>query len=81
MSPGICEIDIHNLNQHQARVRIESQLRRADRAVYILRIIHGYNQGTALKDMVRAEFGGNPKVRRIAAGSNTGVTAVILREL
>ena len=41
MSPGIWEIDIHNLNQYQAKVRIESLLRRADRAVYILRIIHG----------------------------------------
>ena len=81
MSPGIWEIDIHNLNQYQAQVRIESLLRRADRAVYILRIIHGYNQGTALKDMIRAQFSGHPKVKRIAPGSNPGVTDLILREL
>ena len=81
MSPGICEIDIHNLNQYQAKIRIESQLRRADRAVYVLRIIHGYNQGTVLKDMIRTEFSGHPKVKRIAPGFNPGVTELILREL
>ena len=68
-------------DRYQARVRIESQLRRADGAVYILRVIHGYNQGTAIKDMVRSEFSTNPKVKRIAAGSNPGVTDLILREL
>ena len=81
MSPGIWEIDIHNLNQYQAKIRIESQLRRADRAVYVLRIIHGYNQGTALRDMIRTQFSGHQKVKRIVPGSNPGVTELILREL
>ena len=43
-------------------------------------MIHGCNSGTALMEFVRAEYAAHPKVRRIAAGNNRGVTELVLRE-
>ena len=80
-SAGIVEIDIHGMNKYQAKTFIESRLKKADKSVYRLRIIHGYHSGTELRDMVRKELGTNKKVLRIEMGLNPGETDLILREL
>lgn len=78
---GIVEIDLHRLTQVQSRTAIDAALRRADRSVYRLRIIHGFNGGTALRDMIRREYGKHPKVIRVEIGLNQGCTDLVLREL
>ena len=80
MYEAIVEIDLHGRNSYQARVAIDAALRRASAATCRIRIIHGCNSGTALMDFIRSEYAGHPKVRRIAAGYNQGVTELILRE-
>ena len=77
---GIIEVDLHGKNQYQARVAIASTLRRAGVGVYRVRIVHGFNNGTALRDLVRQEFAVHPKVLRIEHGLNAGVTELVLRE-
>ena len=77
---GIVELDIHGKNQYQARVAIDAVLRRANNGTYRIRIIHGCNNGTALRDMVRTAYVTHPKVRRTAKGQNDGITELILRE-
>lgn len=79
-SSSIITIDVHGMTQYQAQVAINAQLRRAPSAVYRLRIIHGYHGGTALRDMIRREYGKNPKVKRIEFGMNQGETDLVLRE-
>jgi DNA-nicking Smr family endonuclease len=81
MNAGIKEIDIHGLNKAQAKVVIDSQLKRAASDVYRLRIIHGYRGGTELRDMVRSVYRKHPKVLRISIGLNQGETDLVLREL
>ncbi len=61
MQQGLLELDIHGMNKHQAKVFIDSRLRRADTSVYRVRIIHGYRGGTELRDMVRLEYQGPPQ--------------------
>lgn len=78
---GIVVLDIHGLKVNQAGTLIESQIKRAGRGVYRIRIIHGYRGGTALRDMVRSRFAGYPKVIRVEFGLNPGETDLILREL
>ena len=78
---GIIEVDLHGMTQVQARVAVESALKRASKSVYRLRLIHGYNNGTALRDMLRKEFAGHKKVLRIELGMNPGITDLVLREL
>ncbi len=80
-SAGIVELDIHGMNKYQAKIFIESRLKKADKSVYKLKIIHGYHGGTELRDMVRKEIGQNKKVLRVEMGLNQGETDLVLREL
>ena len=78
---GIVELDIHGMTKRQAKVYIESRLRRCGRDVYRLRVIHGYRGGTEHRDMVRQELSRHPKVLRVEVGLNPGETDLVLREL
>lgn len=81
MNDAIVRVDLHGKNQYQARIALDSALRRADSGVYRIRVIHGYNSGTVLKNMVMTEYKNHPKVKRIVGGTNLGETDLILREL
>ncbi|RDU23340.1 Smr/MutS family protein [Anaerosacchariphilus polymeriproducens] len=81
MNTGILEIDIHTMNQFQAKVMIDSSLKKVRADIYRIRIVHGYHGGTVLRDMVRKVYKGHPKVKRIEVGINQGETDLILREL
>lgn len=80
MNAGMIELDLHGKNKYQARVALDSALRRAGGGVYRIRVIHGHTLGTELRDMVRAEYAGHPRVARIAKGQNDGQTDLILKE-
>ena len=78
---GFQQVDVHGMNRAQAFVAIDALLRRADGAVYTVRVIHGYRGGTVLRDAIRAHYKNHPKVKRIELGINPGETDLILREL
>ena len=80
ISAGILELDLHGKNEYQAKVAIDAALRRAKAGTYRLRLIHGYNSGTALGDMIRREYGKKPGVLRVELGLNRGETDLVLRE-
>lgn len=80
MGLGIKPIDLHGLNLYKAKVKIDSELRKAGKDVYRLRVIHGFNSGTDIKNAIR-EYSSHPKVKRITPGSNPGETDLVLREL
>lgn len=79
MTGGIVEIDLHGCNVHQAQVAIDAALRRS-KGVYRIRLIHGYNGGQALKEMIRSRYGKHPGVLRLEFGLNRGQTELVLRE-
>ncbi len=80
MYESIVEIDLHGRNSYQARIAIDAALRRANAAVYRIRVVHGCNSGTALRDFVRSEYARHPRVLRVAGGPNPGITELVLRE-
>lgn len=80
-STGILELDIHGMTKFQAKVCIDSQLRKAKSDIYRIRVIHGYHTGTELKDMVHKSYRSHPKVIRIEIGLNLGITELVLRDL
>ena len=80
MQTGIMELDIHGMNTTQAKACIDSALRRASAATYRIRIIHGYQHGTGLRDMIRKDYRKHPKVLRLELGLNQGQTDLVLRE-
>ncbi|MEG2234489.1 MAG: Smr/MutS family protein [Oscillospiraceae bacterium] len=77
-SAGIVTVDLHGKNSYQAGVMIDSALRKS-RGLYRLRIIHGYNNGTILKAMVKEKYAEHPSVLRFEY-VNEGVTDIILKE-
>ena len=74
---GVIGIDLHGKNEYQAKITIDAALRRAKAGTYRLRIVHGYNSGTVLRDMVRREYAG--RVLRVIP-LDQGRTDLVLRE-
>ncbi len=81
MNTGIVEVDIHGMTKYQAKIYLDNQLKKAKKDIYRIRVIHGYQSGTHLRDLVRGEYSRHPKVLRIEIGLNQGSTDLILREL
>lgn len=80
MTGGVVELDLHGCNVHQAQIAIDAALKRSRRGVYRIRLIHGYNGGQALRDMIRTRYGHHPSVIRLEYGLNRGQTELVLRE-
>jgi len=81
INSAITEIDVHGMTAYQAKICIESAIKKAGRGVYRIKVIHGYRGGTALRELVRNQIAKNPKVIRIELGTNQGETDLVLREL
>ena len=73
-------IDLHGMSLDEAREALDEALRAVDMSVYRLRVIHGFNNGTAIQNMIRREYVFHMKVIRIARGPSNGQTDLILRE-
>ena len=80
MTAGVWELDLHGKNEYQARIAIDAALRRAKTGTYRIRCIHGHHGGTALRDLIRREYGKHPRVLRLETGVGAGVTDLVIRE-
>ena len=78
-TPSMVTLDLHGKTQYQAKIALEAQLRRS-RGIYRIHVVHGYHNGTALRDLVRQEYAVHPRVLRAEAVSDSA-TDLILREL
>ena len=72
-------LDLHEKNTYQAKIAIDAALKRAGSA-YRIRVVHGYNRGTALRDMIEETYASHEKVLRLLR-INAGTTDLILREI
>ena len=80
MYQAVIEIDLHGKNVYQSRIAIDAALRRANAACCRIRVIHGYNSGTAIRDLIEDEYFDHPKVKRIEHQLNRGITELVLRD-
>ncbi|MEG1594408.1 MAG: hypothetical protein RR350_08330 [Oscillibacter sp.] len=80
MSGGIVTADLHGKTAYQAKITVDALLRRAGGGTYRLRLVHGSHGGTALRDLLRAEYAGHPKVKRLLLSPDGGTTELVLRE-
>ena len=83
MNSAIIELDLHGMTKVQAKFCIDNCLKRVTKNVYRIRLVHGYNNGTEIKEMVRKSYsaGKHKEVLRLEFGLNPGETDLILREL
>lgn len=77
---AIVKIDLHGKNQYQAKITVDAAIRRARPGTMRIRVIHGCNGGTALRDLIRNEYARHPKVLRLETRMGDGVTDLVLRE-
>lgn len=81
MSNPIMRLDLHGMYQDEAIAAIERALKLADSSTYQIELIHGYNRGTNLKNMIFDEYRHDRRIKRVKPGDNLGVTILVLREL
>lgn len=81
MDEPFITVDLHGMRCDEAEKRIEKVLSGAGDGTYQIRLIHGFNRGTNLRDMIYDSFRYNKKVKRIIPGDNQGITVLILKEL
>lgn len=79
---GIIEIDCHGMTAQQAVAAVERKVNSAPQGTYRIRVIHGFNGGTRIRDAIKRElgFGLNSKIIRIENGSNQGISEIVLKE-
>ena len=81
MQTGTLELDVHEMNQFQAKTYIDSRLKKVKRDIYQVKVIHGYHGGTTLRSMIRKTYRNHPKVIRVEVPLNPGETILVLRDL
>ena len=81
MSEAFVKIDLHGMRQEEAIRVIDKAIAGADSTTYQIQLVHGYNRGTRLREMIYDWYRYEPKVKRIIPGDNPGVTILVMREL
>ena len=81
MGEAFVKIDLHGMRQEEAIWVIDKAIAGADSTTYQIRLMHGYNRGTRLREMIYDWYRYEPKVKRIIPGDNPGVTILVMREL
>lgn len=73
------EVDLHGLTVEDAKRRLEHLLSNLGPEVAEVRVIHGYNTGQALRDMVRLRLK-HPRIASKLVSLNPGETRLILKK-
>ena len=74
---GIVTVDLHGLSVTNAK-RLINNLIVMNRDPFELDLIHGYNRGTALKQMIHEDLNSNRIVKKEVLAHNLGLTKVQL---
>lgn len=77
-SGSLVEIDLHGLSVDDAKYRLEHFLSSLPKGVTEVRVIHGCNRGTALRDMVRLRLK-HPRIASKLLTLNPGETRLLLK--
>lgn len=75
---SVIEVDLHGLTAEDAKRRLEQLLTSAASEIREIRVIHGYNGGQALRDMVRLRLK-HPRIQAKLVCLNPGETRLLLR--
>ena len=77
---SVMSADLHGASVENARDLLLTWLDHAPQSVTELRVIHGYNRGTLLRDMVREELS-YPRIKEKLPALNPGETRLVLRNM
>ena len=71
-------LDLHGMRVEDARFRLTHYLTHAPQEVKEILVIHGFNGGTDLRDMIREDFS-HPRIQSILKALTDGQTRLILK--
>ena len=74
----VMTVDLHGMYLEDARSLLENWLGHAPAGVTELRVIHGSNRGTVLRDMVQRDLK-HPRIQRKLLTLNPGETRLLLK--
>ena len=74
----IIEVNIHGLTACEAKRGLEQLLSRTDKGITEIKVIHGYNNGQVLRDMVRKQLK-HPRIAAKLISLNPGETRILLK--
>ena len=78
--PGkIVTVDIHGMTADDAKSQLQKLLTRLGPKTEELLVIHGYNSGQRLKDMVQRELK-HPRIQSKLLSLNPGQTRILLKK-
>lgn len=77
-SGSTLRVDLHGMRVEQARFRLETLIGSCGENVREIVVIHGFNAGTALRDMVRSID--SPRIKSVVPAYNEGQTVITLRK-
>lgn len=77
---SVMSADLHGASVENAWDLLLTWLDHAPQSVAELRVIHGYNRGTLLRDMVREELS-HPRIKEKLPALNPGETRLVLRNM
>ena len=75
---NVMAVDLHDTSVENARNLLLTWLDHAPPGITELRVVHGYNRGTLLRDMVREGLA-HPRIKQKLPALNPGETRLILR--
>ena len=75
---NVMEVNLHGLTAPDAKRQLEQRLSRIDAGVTERVVIHGYNNGQVLRDMVRKQLK-HPRIQAKLLSLNPGQTRILLK--
>ncbi|MEI6579818.1 MAG: Smr/MutS family protein [Eubacteriales bacterium] len=72
-------VDIHGMRVEPAKFQLETIIQNCNVDINEIVVIHGYNNGQALKNIVRDELQA-PRIKQKRASLNAGQTVIALRK-
>ena len=72
-------VDLHGMRVEDARFRLDLLLKNTSAETKEVLVVHGFNGGHALRDMVREDFKNHPRVRSVLKTLTDGQTRLILK--
>ncbi|MBQ2775792.1 MAG: Smr/MutS family protein [Clostridia bacterium] len=71
-------VDIHGMRERDAKFRLESLIDGGSADITKLIVIHGFNSGQVLKNLVATGLESN-RIKKIVNGENSGQTVILLK--
>lgn len=72
------EVDIHGMTVMEAKKELTNLITKCDKATKEIDVIHGYQGGQALLNLVRKELK-HPRLARRILSLNQGVTTLVIK--